>query len=230
MVRGRRIRSIEVLLEPDEPAPLEPEGAEVRNQVSGVPLHGRSDRRDSAGLEIAHQGLAERFPHTMALECRIDPDDPDPSDLLVLAEVPRTDVPDEEPDDLSSRLRDEACVPLSLRDVRGEAAAERRGLLRSHDRALDLHRARDVPLFHRTDRDVGHGPSRGCANAARDINRFGGGNLYLRRRYRGAWPPGRSTSSSRPRAGRGTSAESSTRPPWGSRGAPSLSPTDARTT
>src|SRR2546425_6639071 len=152
---------VQVFLESDEAAPFEAQGSEVRDEVPRVPLHGRPHGRDSAGLEIPHQRLAERFPHPMALESRIDPDDPDPSDLLVLAEVPGPDVPDQEPDDLPSRLRDEAGVPLALRKVRGEAPAQGRGLLRAHDRALDFHGARDVPLFHRADREVGHGHSTG---------------------------------------------------------------------
>src|SRR5207245_7583690 len=129
-----------------------------------------------AGLEIPHQAFPERLPCPVALESRVDPDDPDPSDLLVLAEVPGADVPDEEPDDLPAGLRDETRVPLALREVRGEAPAEGRGLLRAHDRALDLHGARDVPFFHRTDRDVGQAHSTGDrANTPDRINRFAPG-------------------------------------------------------
>src|SRR2546422_3899778 len=131
-----------MLLEADEPASLEPQGPEVGDEVARIPLHRRADGGDSSSFEVPHQRLPESLAHAMPLVRGINPDDPDPSNLLILAEVPRPDVPDKEPDDLALRLRDEARVPFPLREIRGEAPPEGRGLPRAHDRAFDLHGAR----------------------------------------------------------------------------------------
>src|SRR5207247_3547983 len=88
-VRPHRGPSLQVLFESDEPAPLEPEGPEVRDEIPCVPLHGRANGRDPAGLEVSHEARAERLPDPLSSERRIDPDDLDPAHFLVLAEVPR---------------------------------------------------------------------------------------------------------------------------------------------